>query len=217
MENIIISTDCIDKQERIEQIMGISPLPVAAKLGGSHTLHEKWYAVTRKQNEVISSMRPDDDYDLVHHLFGGPVWGNITISYSRRGVRETEEYYPTESHSFPEGTSAFTKVKVRGVNDTLISLWKSDRGWSSIDNVISCVEKHFGKKRGAYGCYAYDPVSKDFLPRLPFNTETRHKRGLNAIYEKGELIGFDYQLGDTEESRTTITQWQEKLHPYPPH
>lgn len=212
MNKVIISTDNTDKQQRIEQILNISPLPVSGKLGGSHTLKEKWYAVTRREEEVIKEMRPDDNYDLSWELFGGPIWGNIMISYSRRGMRESGDYLPTESYCFPEGTTAYTKVTVTGVNNTQLTLFEGEKGWSALDFVVSTVDEYFGKRKGVYGYYAYDPVKGVFLPRLPFKPRVQHRDGLNAIYEEGKLIGFDYQLHNSDKSRDLVKEWQKKLH-----
>jgi hypothetical protein len=209
----IISTACGDKQERLEQIHNVQPLPVSIKLGGYHSIGEKWYPLSDAELSAFYTMAWDDDYDLTAVIEGVPaIWGDITILFQRREKKESSDFLPTTAPNPKVREIAYTKVTATAADGTVIDLCEDNDydhpGWSSLKEVTSIVEAYFGKKGN--GIYAYCPIRGEFLPRLPFNTSTRHGRGLNAVYnrETKKLIGFDYMIDNTVETRKIIEGWE---------
>lgn len=211
----IVSTTDTDKQARLEQIYNVQSLPVSTKLGGHFSINEAWYPLSDEELLAFENMNWNDDYDLTVVVEGVPsIWGDITILFQRREKQESSDFLPTTAPHPKVKEIAYTRVVVTAADGTVIDLCEDSDydhpGWSSLKEVTSVVEAYLGKKGNSI--YAYCPVTGDFLPRLPFNTSTRHGEGLNAVYDRetGKLIGFDYMVDNTKQSRKIIEEWGQR-------
>lgn len=213
----IVSTADTDKQQRLEQIHNVQKLPVVSKLGGHFSINEAWYPLSDAELSLYQTMNWNDDYDLTATVKGVPaIWGEITILFQRRTEQESSDFLPTAPVNPKVKEVAYTKVVATTLDGTVIDLCEDDDyshpghpGWSSLQEVTSIVEAYFGKKGN--GIYAYCPITRKFLPRLPFNRGTRHVDGLTAVYnrETGKLVGFDYQLDVSSQTSRIIEEWKD--------
>jgi len=177
-----------DTHERLE-LMGVKELEChdlnAPSCGH---LYSKYFRMTLDQAEKLESFTPVDDYTLTEKVMS-PVWGQLTLEYTRSSVQVDPSFLPTD---FLDGVEAYTKVSIQTSWGQFLESARSDRGYSRFSYFKESVETHYCGSRGHN--YAFDPNKWEFLPEpIPCN-DVRKEQGLTAIWEMGAIVAYSYKL-----------------------
>ena len=157
-------------------------------------LGSKYFRLDEEQLKAYEKMSRSDSYTL-KATTDSPVWGKLELTYERSATQIDSSWLPTTFYGSDEVLFTKTTVFSKTCNVLLPVEMQEKKGFSRFEHFLERVENVY-----CGTVFAFDPNKWTFLPRPRFSNCLLNE-GLTAVWNRGEIEGYDYQLSKVKSGR----------------